>query len=94
MTIEEELEALRKSAEEFTNLGDANQAIENDEGLFYAKFEEVKKHFKYITYHTVNNPSECVFDDRWLQACDIVGEIETANPSLGKWVADIIALKE
>lgn len=94
MTIEEELEALRKSAREFANIGDAKLAIETDEGAFNSKLEEVKRHFKYISYHTENNPSECIFDDRWLEACDIVGGIETTNPSLEKWVADIIALKE
>ena len=93
-SIEKELDELRKSALDFATVGDAKEAIETDEINFMGKFEEVKKHFKYISYNTHNDLANGEFDDKWLEACDIVGEIETQNPSLKKWVAKIIALEE
>ena len=89
MTVEYALEELKNVASEFSMVGDAKQAIINNEKYFLDLFNKIKQYYQYITDNTQNIPDEVVFDERWLEACDVIGDIETKNPSLKEWVAKI-----
>lgn len=90
MTIEQALEELKNAANELTVIGDANQALINNPEYFNNLWEKVKYYYDYITNNTENDPNaEDGFDERWLAACDIVGDIETNNPTLADWVMKI-----
>lgn len=89
MTVEQALEELKKCANEFAMVGDSEQAIENNKEEFFNKYEQVKKYYQYITDNTENNPIEGIFDDIWLEACDVVGSLEN-NRGLDEWVEKIL----
>lgn len=85
MPIDKALEELKKFAQEFTNIGDAEQAIQKNKDDFLRKWFEVNRYYKYI----INNAE--FRSPEWLEAIDIVGDISIDNPSLEKWVDDIFA---
>lgn len=88
MTVEQALEELKRCADEFAMMQDS---INNHE-KFLNSFGKVYDYFEYITNNTENDPNEAEFDDRWLEACDIVDNISRKNPNLEKWSEKIMTL--
>ncbi len=80
MSIEQALEELKKYADEFTQVGDATQAISTNKDDFLHKFAKVNQYYKYV----VNNSE--IMSDEWFMAVDIISDIATNNPSLEEWV--------
>ncbi len=88
MSIEQALKELERHAEEFTNIGDAEQAIQSNKDDFLRKWFEVNRYFKYI----VNNVE--FRSPEWVEALEIVSDIADDNPSLGEWVDMIVVPKK
>lgn len=86
MTIEKALEELKKYAKEFTEVGDAKQAIKNDKDGFLHKFIKVNQYYKYI----IRNVKDV--NDEFFAAVNIVGDISFNNPSLDEYVNIIIGV--
>ena len=70
MSIEQALEELKKYADEFTQVGDATQAISTNKDDFLHKFAKVNQYYKYV----VNNSE--IRSDEWFMAVDIIEDIE------------------
>lgn len=88
MPIEQALEELKKYAQDFTNIGDAKQAIKNNKEDFLHKWAKVMQYYKYVNDHTEG------MSDEWLTAIDILCDIAIDNPSLEEWVQQIIESKQ
>ena len=88
MPIEQALEELKKYAQEFTQVGDAKQAIATNKDEFLHKWAKVNQYFKYI----VNNTKG--MSDEWFTAVDIISDIAIDNPSLEEWIEPIIEPKQ
>ena len=88
MPIEQALKELERYAQEFTNIGDAEQAIQTNKDAFLSKWAEVNRYFKYV----VNNVE--FRSPEWIEALEIVSDIADDNPSLGEWVDMIVVPKE
>ncbi len=85
MSTEEILNELRKYAEEFENLGDANTAIKNNKEDFLAKWAKLNQYYNYALKNIKT------MSDEWFTAIDIVDDISYRNPSLSEWIDKIIS---
>lgn len=88
MSIEQAFEELEKYAQQFTNIGDAQQAIKINKDEFLHKWLKVYQYYTYII-ERVN-----LFSEEWARALDIISDIECDNPSLEDWVEKIINYKQ
>ena len=80
MPIEQALEELKKYAKEFASVGDAKQAIKNNNEDFLHKWGKVNQYYNYV----INNTA-CMSDE-WFKAVGILSDITMDNPSLEEWV--------
>ena len=87
MPIEQALEELKKYAQDFTKVGDAKQAIQNNKEDFLHKWTKVMQYYKYVVDNTKG------MSDEWFTAVDILSDIAIDNPSLEEWVQQIIEPK-
>ena len=80
MSTEEILNELRKYAEEFENLGDANTAIKNNKEDFLAKWAKLNQYYNYalkdISYR---NPSLSEWIDKIISQSNDKEDNETNN---------------
>lgn len=84
MPLDQALEELKKYAEDFIAVGDANQAIAANKDEFFHKWTKVFQYYNYIvTNSKVGSP-------KWFDALDVLSDIELANPSLEEWVKRMI----
>ena len=84
MLVEQAVEDLKKYAEDFTKVGDAQQAINANKDEFIHKWAKVMQYYKYICDHCEALSKE------FLDAVDILADIACENPSLKEWVEQII----
>ena len=84
MSVEQALEELKKYAQDFTKVGDAKQAIQNNKEDFLHKWTKVMQYYNYIMKKTEN------MSEDWFQAIDILSDIISDNSSLEEWVIMII----
>ena len=85
MPIEQALEELKKYAHEFTQVGDAKQAISTNKEDFLHKWAKVNQYYKYV----VNNTKS--MSDEWFTASEIICDITIDNPSLDEWINQMVA---
>ena len=82
--MKENIEELRKYADEFAKVGDASIAIQNDKDGFIHKWGKVMQYYRYICEHTP------ALSEDFLEAVDILTSIYNSNPSLKEWVNRIL----
>ena len=84
MRFIKELEKLNDYADDFANIGDANDALIFNSKRFFEKFNNVFAYYYFIVSNAKPDSED------WYEAIRIVSEIAFYNPSLKYWVNLII----
>lgn len=87
MEIAEALKQLTQYANEFAQIGDANEAVKNNREEFLHRWTKVMQYYRFI----ISRVEE--MSEEWFDAIDILTDIYDDNPSLKDWVLDIIEPK-
>lgn len=80
MSLEQALKELQVHADNLASIGDLKEYVNDNRNEFFHKYIKVLQYFKYIEKNS-KQQGEIYFD-----ALDILVEIGTKNPSLGKFM--------